>query len=158
MQVWQQWQVVDSDPLVCDPSCKPAPPFDVGNWSFALTEHFLLVPPKQDFLMHRQLVLHPRHDALSRIFSGINRVDGDGADRSVHAEVEGVIVTVEAGYHHSAIIGAGGVELASVVNRNLVDCDGVSLKLPGRQRVPHGVQQVDHTPMGSQQQEPIIQR
>ena len=104
--------------------------------------------------MHRQLVLHPRHDTLSRIFSGINRVDGDGTNRSVHAEVKGVIVTVEAGNHHSAIIGAGGVELASVVNRNLVDCDGVSLKLPGRQRVPHGVQQVDHPPVGSQQKKP----
>merc|ERR1719234_1750350 len=110
------YNIVDPYPLVRDPCCKSSPPSDVGNWSFTLAEHLLLVPPEYHFLMHRQLVLHPRHDSLARVFPGIYRVNGNAGNRTIHAEVECMVVTVESGDNHSTIVGAGGVELSCVVN------------------------------------------
>ena len=116
------YDIIDAHPLVCDPCCKSSSPSDVGNWSFTLAEHLLLIPSKYHFLMHRQLVLHPRHDSLARVFPGIDRVNGNGGNRTIHAEVEGVVVTVESGDNHSTIVGAGGVELSCMVNGHLQKC------------------------------------
>ena len=85
-----------------------------------------------------------------------------------------MVITVEAGHHHSTLVAAGGIKFSCIVNRHLkrwqpdlvallqqsrhhlVDSDGVGLHWPGGQGVPHGVQQVDNAPVGSEQKKPDL--